>query len=106
MAGADCKNVVFLFTDSQIKDEAFLEDISMVLNTGEVPNLFATDEKTEILERVQQTCQSTGGEIAGEGTFANLYGIFLQNIKKNLHIILCMSPIGNGFRNRLRYVQV
>ena len=53
MAGADCKNVVFLFTDLQIKDEAFLEDISMVLNTGEVPNLFATDEKTEILERVQ-----------------------------------------------------
>ena len=53
MAGADCKNVVFLFTDLQIKDEAFLEDISMVLNTVEVPNLFATDEKTEILERVQ-----------------------------------------------------
>ncbi len=25
----------------------------MVLNTGEVPNLFATEEKTEILERVQ-----------------------------------------------------
>ncbi len=53
MAGADCKNVVFLFTDLQIKDEAFLEDISMVLNTGEVPDLFATEEKTEILERVQ-----------------------------------------------------
>jgi len=53
MAGADCKKVSFLFTDEQIKDESFLEDISMVLNTGEVPNLFATDEKTEILERVQ-----------------------------------------------------
>ena len=53
MAGADCKNVVFLFTDQQIKDETFLEDISMVLNTGEVPNLFITEEKTEILERVQ-----------------------------------------------------
>ena len=26
--------------------------------------------------------------MAGEGTFANLYGIFLQNIKKNLHIVL------------------
>ena len=35
------------------KDETFLEDISMVLNTGEVPNLFITEEKTEILERVQ-----------------------------------------------------
>ena len=53
MSGADCKKVVFLFTDEQIKDESFLEDLSMVLNTGEVPNLFATEEKTEILERVQ-----------------------------------------------------
>ena len=49
--------VVFLFTDLQIKDEAFMEDISMVLNTGEVPNLFQTEEKTEILERVQAHCQ-------------------------------------------------
>ena len=34
--------------------------------------------------------------------FANLYGIFLNNVKRNLHIVLCMSPIGKGFRNRLR----
>ena len=34
-----------------------MEDISMVLNTGEVPNLFQTEEKTEILERVQAHCQ-------------------------------------------------
>ena len=53
IAGADCKHVVFLFTDTQIKDESFLEDISMILNTGEVPNLYQQDEKTEILERVQ-----------------------------------------------------
>ena len=53
VAGADCKHVVFLFTDTQIKDESFLEDISMILNTGEVPNLYQQDEKTEILERVQ-----------------------------------------------------
>lgn len=44
-----------------------------------------------------------GREVGGEGSFANLYGIFLQNIKKNLHIVICMSPIGAGFRNRLRY---
>ena len=53
MSRADRKKVVFLFTDGEIKDESFLEDISMILNTGEVPNLFATEEKTEILERVQ-----------------------------------------------------
>ena len=44
------KTTVFLITDSQIKEESFLEDIDSLLNTGEVPNLFATDEKVEIME--------------------------------------------------------
>ncbi len=41
---------MFLITDSQIKEEAFLEDIDSLLNTAEVPNLFAADEKAEIME--------------------------------------------------------
>ena len=32
--------VVFLFTDLQIKDEAFLEDISMILTTGKIYRIF------------------------------------------------------------------
>ena len=38
------QKTVFLITDTQIKEEAFLEDIDSVLNTGEVPNIFAADE--------------------------------------------------------------
>ena len=34
------------------KDEAFLEDINMILNTGEVPNIYESDEKAEITEQV------------------------------------------------------
>lgn len=49
-AGAQGKKTVFLITDTQIKDESFLEDIDNLLNTGEVPNLFAVDEKQELLE--------------------------------------------------------
>lgn len=44
------KPTVFLITDSQIKEESFLEDIDSLLNTGEVPNLFPPDEKAEIME--------------------------------------------------------
>ena len=41
---------MFLLTDSQIKEESFLEDVDSLLNTGEVPNLFAVDEKAELIE--------------------------------------------------------
>ena len=49
-AGMKGLKTVFLITDTQIKDEGFLEDIDSVLNTGEVPNLFAADEKQEVME--------------------------------------------------------
>ena len=41
---------MFLITDTQIKEESFLEDVDGLLNAGEVPNLFALDEKQEIIE--------------------------------------------------------
>ena len=41
---------MFLITDTQIKEESFLEDVDGLLNVGEVPNLFALDEKQEIIE--------------------------------------------------------
>jgi dynein heavy chain len=36
-SGAEGKPTVFLFSDTQIKDEAFVEDINNVLNAGEFP---------------------------------------------------------------------
>ena len=49
-AGKDGNTTVFLLTDTQIKQESFLEDVDGLLNAGEVANLFALDEKQEIVE--------------------------------------------------------
>jgi len=49
-AGVKGLKTVFIITDAQIKEESFLEDVDSVLNTGEVPSLFATNEKQEIIE--------------------------------------------------------
>ncbi len=56
--GAEGKQTVFLFADNQIKDESFMEDISMILNTGDVPNLYAADEKAEIIEKMQTVARN------------------------------------------------
>lgn len=37
----------------QIKEEGFLEDVNNMLNSGEVPNIFTTDEKAELCEKMR-----------------------------------------------------
>ena len=58
-AGKDGNTTVFLLTDTQIKQESFLEDVDGLLNAGEVANLFALDEKQEIIE----VCVGGGGVV-------------------------------------------
>ena len=55
-AGTGTRPIVFLFNDTQIKWDGMVEDINNLLNSGEVPNLFANDEKAEILEKVRVQC--------------------------------------------------
>ena len=43
---------VFLFSDTQIVKESFLEDINNLLNSGEIPNLFPVDEKIAICDEI------------------------------------------------------
>jgi len=52
--GEKGKFTSFIFTDSSIKEEAFLEDINNILNTGEVPNIFPPDEKAVIQDSLRK----------------------------------------------------
>ncbi|XP_068431186.1 dynein axonemal heavy chain 3 isoform X2 [Clinocottus analis] len=99
-AGIEGKSLVFLFNDSQIKDEAMLEDINMLLNTGDVPNIFAPDERADIIDKAQGIARLEGKKI--DATPLSMYNFFIDRVKVNLHIVLAMSPIGDAFRNRLR----
>ncbi|XP_025109931.1 dynein heavy chain 3, axonemal-like isoform X5 [Pomacea canaliculata] len=99
-SGTEGKSLVFLFPDTQIKSESFMEDISMILNTGDVPNIFAADEKAEIIEKMQTVAKNEGKRM--EATPLIMYNYFIEKVKDNLHIVLAMSPVGDAFRNRLR----
>jgi len=37
-----------------------------------------------------------------ELTPLNMYNKFVERIRRNLHLVLAMSPIGDAFRNRMR----
>eukprot|EP00898_Chlorokybus_atmophyticus_P005400 jgi/Chlat1/5861/Chrsp4S06373 len=97
-AGCGDKPTAFVFDDTQIVVETFLEDVNNVLTSGEVPNLFARDELQGVLEEVRPAAKKVG---VGETADA-LYGFFIDRVRANLHVVLCLSPIGETFRNRLR----
>eukprot|EP00002_Diphylleia_rotans_P007300 TRINITY_DN1682_c0_g1_i3.p1 TRINITY_DN1682_c0_g1~~TRINITY_DN1682_c0_g1_i3.p1 ORF type:complete len:1955 (-),score=398.96 TRINITY_DN1682_c0_g1_i3:368-6232(-) len=98
IAGVSGNPVVFLLSDTQITNEAFLEDVNNILNTGEVPNLFASDEREKIISDVRPYVRSLGLPETREF----VYSYFIQRVRENLHIVLCMSPVGEQFRSRCR----
>ena len=86
--------VMFLFSDTQIVQESFLEDINNVLNTGEVPNLMAFDDNEEIIGELKSAAKTEFRD--------QILQFFVGRVRENLHIVLAFSPVGEQFRNRCR----
>jgi dynein heavy chain, axonemal len=53
IAGAQNKPTTFLFDETQIKYETFVEDINNILTSGEVPNLFTKEEIGGVVDEVR-----------------------------------------------------
>ncbi|KAF4088496.1 hypothetical protein AMELA_G00083630 [Ameiurus melas] len=98
IAGVEGKGVTFIFTDSDIKDESFLEYMNNVVACGEVSNLFARDEVDEITQYLIPFMKNHHPR--SPLTTENLYNYFLHRVRNNLHIILCFSPVGEKLRSR------
>lgn len=96
--GLQGKETVFLFTDTQIIKESFLEDINNILNAGEVPNLMGNEDFEEIAALLRPLMQSAGLPV----TRMSMYAYFCNRVRANLHLVICLSPIGDIFRQRLR----
>ena len=97
-AGLQNTSTVFLFTDTQIKDESFLEDINNILNSGDVPNIYAGDELDRIYNAMKPECINAGLL----PTKSNMFSLYTKRVRSSLHTVVCMSPIGDIFRARLR----
>ena len=89
---------MFLFSDTQLVQESFLEDINNVLNTGEVPNLLEYEDINKISQLLTPECKKVGIVPSMD----NIMAFFRQLVRENLHIVLCMSPVGDALRIRMR----
>eukprot|EP01022_Parablepharisma_sp_SALTPOND_P028499 TRINITY_DN71064_c2_g1_i1.p1 TRINITY_DN71064_c2_g1~~TRINITY_DN71064_c2_g1_i1.p1 ORF type:complete len:4083 (+),score=665.19 TRINITY_DN71064_c2_g1_i1:2435-14683(+) len=97
-AGEENRQMVFLFSDTQIIQEQMLEDINNILNSGDVPALY----KPEDMERITKIGDIECTRKKIDKTNMNKFTQYLLRVRKNIHIVLAMSPVGEAFRNRLR----
>lgn len=97
-AGHKGEGITFIFTDNEIKDEAFLEFLNNMLSSGEIANLFARDEMNEILQDLISPMKKERPRIPPSNE--NLYEFYTSRVTQNLHVSLCFSPVGQKFRAR------
>ena len=97
---AGCKNqqTSFLFVDTQIVNESMLEDINNILNSGDVTNLYKLEDMEPINKVGKNLCTEKGQAV----TKMNMFQAYVGQVKKNTHMIIAMSPLGEIFRARLR----
>ncbi|KAL0236923.1 hypothetical protein PCE1_000320 [Barthelona sp. PCE] len=101
ICGIENQPTVFLFSDTQVTDEVFLEDINNILASGMVPGLYDDiDNPQEFYDSLRPEFRKNHPTLPE--TEENLWRFFVDRVRENLHVILCMSPIGADFRNRVR----
>ena len=96
--GVQGLEMLFIMTDSQIVDEKFLVYVNDMLSAGYIPELFAPDELDTIHGKIRGEAKSQGILDTAE----HLQNFFINKVKRNLHMGLCFSPVGDQFRFRAR----
>lgn len=99
-SGGFGNDAVLLLTESEFKEESFIQDIDSLLKCGDISNMHNTDEKQQILEIVRLAAQ--GGNRNLDINPLQIFSFFMNRVKTKLHIVLCFSPISSTFRKRIR----
>lgn len=84
-----------LATDAQLSNEVVLIYLNEILNSGYISGIMPKLDLDAHLQTMKNEAKQTGFT-------DSLYLFFVEKIKKNLHVCLCMSPVGDTLRIRAR----
>ena len=96
--GVQGNAITFCMTDTQILTETFLEDLNNILNTGEIPNLMAAEDK----DKINNDLRNVITDARKVETTDLCQQLFIDRVREFFHIALCMSPVGDSLRVRCR----
>jgi len=83
------KVLVTLVNPVQIKSESFLEDLNNILNSGDVPNIYAVDELENIFNAMKPLVADRGQQ----PTKTNMFSLYTKRVKSNLHTVITMRQV-------------
>ena len=87
---------VFMFNDSHVVLENFLEVINTVLTNAIVFGLYGDSDKDDLLLPLKNDIKRDQVPHSEEWNY------YLEKLKDNLHLCLCFSPAGDTLRDRCR----
>ncbi|KAJ8290699.1 hypothetical protein GJAV_G00016460 [Gymnothorax javanicus] len=90
---------VLLLTEAQIPDERFLVLINDFLASGEIADLFVDEEVDRIVAVIQTEMKGLGLLHSRE----NCWRFFIERVRQQLKVVLCLSPVGSTLRVRARH---
>lgn len=86
--------MVFLLTDAQVPDEKFLVLINDLLASGDIPDLFPSDEVDNIVVALRNEVKGAGLQDTRE----NCWSFFIDRVRRQLKVsiggkILCTTQL-------------
>eukprot|EP00760_Papus_ankaliazontas_P001566 PhM_4_TR10512/c1_g1_i1/m.53321/K10408/DNAH; dynein heavy chain, axonemal len=98
---AATRPLCFLLSENDIKSETFLESVNVSLASGDVLGLFSPEDKDSVRTDVRARAKADLGRDFLD-TEEVLWNYFIRKVRENLHYVLCFSPAGPKFRERVR----
>lgn len=110
MLTSGCENTptILLLSESQLDPhDHFLEILNGILNGVALPmSLWKPDEKEKIMQKTIELASvaDDDNESSSKRSFLphELWQLFYRTARSNFHVCLCLSPIGESLRRRLR----
>jgi dynein heavy chain len=94
LCGIEQRHVTLLLSDADLANDELIEDVTTLLGSCDIPNLFPTEQREKLTSAVLDAVRSTTALSRQEA-----YQLFLTRVQANLHVTLC-CPLDDAFHRR------